>query len=250
MKSYQIIAFLLALSFGFGMVACNSSNKEHTTTPEVTLPQDPNSAATTLHYPVGVTEETLKADISKFLNIAEGTAVEISGTYDLAASGKYMLTCVSGNQTTQINVWIYAKSVDVMVDGLPYDGETVHLNYKKAAESNNFANCITAKDSLGNDLQVTRDKRSMSFGGKEGLYVAYYKATDPAGQTFSIRVLYDVTYEHYISVANGPALVFEESASFSADFDGATDVWLEDSDGKIDPALYEIQEDAVVLKKA
>ena len=250
MKSYQIIAFLLVLACCLGMVACNSANKGENTTPEVTLPPNSDPTTTTLHYPIGVTEETLKADVTKLLNVAEGTAVEISGTYDLATSGKYTLTCASGSKTAQVSVWVYAKSVNVIVDGLPLSGERAHLNYKKAVESNNFTNCITAKDSLGNDLQVTRDKRSMNFSGKEGLYVAYYKATDPAGQTFSIRVLYDVTYEHYISVANGPALVFEESASFSADFDGATDVWLEDANGKIDPALYDIQEEAIVLKKA
>jgi uncharacterized repeat protein (TIGR02543 family) len=254
MKAYQMIAWLLALSCCLGvMVACNPSQKEENTTPTVTEPEESVPAAITLHYVVasGIAAATLKADIAKALNIAEGTAIEISGSYDLATSGKYTVTCTWGNQTAQVSVWIYANSVNVTVDGLPYSiGDEAHLNYKKAADSNNFTSCISITDSLGNALKVTKDKKSMRFENREGLYVVYYKATDAAGQEFTVRVLYDVTYEHYISVANGPALIFEESASFSADFDGATDVWLEDSNGKIDPALYEIQENAVVLKKA
>ena len=254
MKAYQMIAWLLVLSCCLGvMVACNPSQKEENTTPVVTNPEESVPAAITLHYVVasGIAEATLKADIAKALNIAEGTAIEISGSYDFATSGKYTVTCTWGNQTAQVSVWIYANSVNVTVDGLPYSvGDEAHLNYKKAVDSNNFTSCISITDSLGNTLEVTKDQKSMSFENREGLYVVYYKATDAAGQEFTVRVLYDVTYEHYISVANGPALIFEESASFSADFDGATDVWLEDSNGKIDPALYEIQENAVVLKKA
>ena len=249
MKAYKIIALLLALSFCLGMVACNPSQKEeNTTVPDASVP-----AVSTLHYAAeaGVSEATLKADIAKVLNVAAGTAIEISGTYDLATPGKYTLTCKWGSDKAQVAVWVYANSVNVTVDGMPYNGEEVHLNYKKAVASNHFTTCITVTDSLGNELKVTKDKRSMNFENREGLYVVYYKATDAAGQAFTVRVLYDVTYESYISVANGPALTFEESASFSADFDGATDVWLEDTDGnKIDSAFYEIQENAVVLKKA
>ena len=90
MKAYKIIALLLALSFCLGMVACNPSQKEeNTTAPEASV-----TTASTLHYAAeaGVTEATLKADIVKALNIAEGTAIEISGSYDLATSGKYTLT--------------------------------------------------------------------------------------------------------------------------------------------------------------
>ncbi len=249
MIAYKIIALLLALSFCLGMVACNPSQKEENTTPEVTTPE---VSVSTLHYAkeAGVTEPVLRADIAKLLGVAEGTAIELNGSYDLAASGKYTITCKWGTQEAQVAVWVYENSVNVTVDGQAFGGEEVHLNYKKAVASNNFMDCITVSDSLGNELKISKDKKSMDFENREGLYVVYYKATDAAGQVFSVRVLYDVTYEHYISVANGAALTFEESASFSADFDGATDVWLEDANGKIDPALYEIQENAVVLKKA
>lgn len=255
MKAYKMIALLLALSFCLGMVACKSSDEEQSTTPaETTATPKPSSPTTlpTLHYAAeaGVTVEKLKADIAELLQISDSASIELSGAYDLATSGKYTLTCKGGNKEGQVSVWVYANSVNVTIDGVAFNGDTVHFNYKKAAASNNFTNCVAITDSLGNALAFSKDSKCMRFEDREGLYVMYYNATDAAGQTFSVRVLYDVTYEHYISVANGPALTFEESASFSADFDGATDVWLEDANGKIDPTLYEIGEKAIVLKKA
>ena len=259
MKAYRIIALLLALSFCLGMAACKPSQKEEepttppqetTTAPMVSDPTPPTVA--TLHYAesAGVTEATLKADIAKALQIPEGTAIDVSGTYDLSTSGKYTLTCKWESGEGEVSVWVYANSVNVTVDGRVYDGDTISLNYQKAAASQNFTTCITLTDSLGNALTFVKGDRSMDFEDKDGLYVVYYKATDAAGQTFTVRVLYDVTYEHSITVANGAALTFEESATFAADFDGATDVWLENANGKIDPALYEIQEGTIVLKNA
>ena len=248
MKAYQIIALLLALSCCLGMmVACNPSQKEEgTTEPNLSVVEVP-----ILHCAEGTPEDLFQKKAARLLGAADGTAVKVSGTYDLNTCGKYTVTCTWDGKTAQVSVWVYANSASVTINGMPFSGEDeVHLNYQKAAASNNFMSGVSITDSLGNALKVTKDKKSMNFEEREGLYVVYYKATDAAGQEFSVRVLYDVTYAHYISVANGPALTFEESASFFADFDGATNVWLENSNGKIDPALYEIQEDAIVLKKA
>ena len=204
-----------------------------------------------LHYAAeaGITEDAVKADIAEFFGLSEETEIVVSGKFDLSKPGKYPITCKWDNKEENTEIWVYANSVNVTVDGKKFEGDTVHLNFKKAVESDNFTKCITITDSLGNVLSFAKDSRCTPFENREGSYVMYYPVTDAAGQKFTIRVVYDVTYECRISVQNGIALTFENSAVFSADFDGATNVWLEDENGKIDPALYEIKEDAIVLSK-
>ncbi len=243
MKAYKISAILLlALVLCIAMIACTPSDESKQPIID-TLP--------VLHYAVGanLTEEVLKADIAKILNISEKTAFGVAGTVDFSTSGKYTLTCEGKSFKQEVAVWVYDNFVNATVDGKEFTGEAVHLNYNKAAASNNFTTCISFTDSLGNALPFTKDSKCMSFEDRAGSYLMYYNVTDAAGQTFSVRVIYDVTYEHYISAANGVALSFEDSATFAADFDGATDVWLEDANGKIDAAYYEIKEDSILLKK-
>ena len=247
MKAYKIIAVIcLVLTVCLAVAACG--NKDENTAPNVNT--DTNIPV--LHYAAeaGVTEDALKADIVKLLQLANGTAINISGDYNLTKSGKYTVTCKwNENETKQVAIWVYANFVSFTVDGKSPEGDTVHLNYNKAVASENFTKCITITDSLGNVLSFKKGDKCMPFENRDGNYLMNYVVTDAAGQTFTVRVVYEVTYNSYISVANGPALTFEESAKFSADFDGATDVWLEDANGKIDPALYEIQEAAILLKK-
>ena len=197
----------------------------------------------------GVTEEALKADIASLLELPEGTEFEIQGEFDLTVPGKYSITCVSDNKEQQVEIWVYDNYVNAFVNGNPVTGDTVSLNYKEAAASKNFTNIITITDSIGNALPFVKDGRCMSFENTAGSYLMYYNVTDAAGQTFSVRIVYEVAYLYNMVVANGAALTFAENATFAADFDGATDVWLEDADGKIDSALYEIEKDAVVLKQ-
>ena len=241
----------------------NSSNQVNGGTPENTPPQTttpqqkptpeqpPEVSVPVLHYVTGadITEEQLHADIAKALDLPVGIVFDVSGELDLTKSGKYNITCKWGIKEAEVEVWVYANYVNVTVDGKAVEGDQVQLNYQKAAISNNFTKCITIADCFGNALSFTVGERSMRFENCEGSYLMYYHATDAAGQSFSIRMIYNVTYAYNMSVANGAALTFEESASFAANFDGATDIWLEDANGKIDSALYEIQENAVVLKK-
>lgn len=229
------------------------TNKPETTTPQqpITPEQPPEVTVPTLHYVAGadVTEEKLHTDIAKALELPVGIVFDVNGELDFTKSGKYNITCKWGIKEAEVAVWVYANYVNVTVDGKPVEGDQVSLNYQKAVASNNFTKCITISDCFGNALAFTVDNRSMRFENREGSYLMYYRVTDAAGQSFSVRMVYNVTYAYNMFVANGVALTFEESASLYADFDGATDIWLEDANGKIDPALYEIQENAVVLKK-
>ena len=229
------------------------TNKPETTTPQqpITPEQPPEATVPTLRYVAGadVTEEKLHTDIAKALELPVGIVFDVNGELDFTKSGKYNITCKWGIKEAEVAVWVYANYVNVTVDGKPVEGDQVSLNYQKAVASNNFTKCITISDCFGNALAFTVDNRSMRFENREGSYLMYYRVTDAAGQSFSVRMVYNVTYAYNMSVANGVALTFEESASLYADFDGATDIWLEDANGKIDPALYEIQENAVVLKK-
>ena len=242
MKAYKILAaIVVAMLLCLGMMACN----------EVPGPQPTPDKNPVLNYSANapVTADTIKADVAKLLNLPEGAVFEVTGRVDFTNPDKYTVTCRWEAGEQNVDVCVFANTISVTVDGKPYDGEAIHLNYNKAAASENFTNCITITDSLGNALSISKDKKSMSFADREGSYLVYYNVTDAAGQSFSVRVIYDVTYINYISVANGAALTFEEGATFAADFDGATDVWLEDANGKIDASLYEIQEDTILLKK-
>jgi len=204
-----------------------------------------------LCYKVGaeITEEMIESDIAELLGLSAETTFDVIGEFDIATSGKYTLTCVLGKMAQKIDVWVFDNYVDVAVNGKPLEDGTVVLSYKEAVASKNFTKYITITDSLGNLLPFTKDDRCMSFEDREGSYLMYYNVTDAAGHTFSVRIIYDVVYGYDMSVANGVALTYEDSASFAANFDGATDVWLEDANGKIDPALYQIGEDVLVLKQ-
>ena len=253
MKACKIFATIcLMLVLCLTVISCGKDKGENTN-PNVNTNTDTNVNIPVLHYAAaaGVTEDALKGDIVELLKLEEGTAVNVSGDYSLTESGKYTVTCKwNETEAKQVAIWVYANSVSFTVDGRAPEGDTVHLNYNKAVLSQNFTKYITITDSLGNVLSFTKGDKCMSFEDRAGNYLVNYVATDAAGQTFHIRVVYNVTYNSYISVANGAALTFEEGATFAADFDGATDVWLEDENGKIDPALYEIRETSIFLKKA
>ncbi|MBR5120661.1 MAG: InlB B-repeat-containing protein [Clostridia bacterium] len=197
----------------------------------------------------GITEEVMTADVVSLLNIAEGTEYEIIGEVDFATPGKYEITCIMGKVAQALNVWVYGDYVRFAINGETVETDIVPLNYRAAAASRNFTNFISIVDSVGNPLVFTKDERSMRFENCAGSYVMYYHVTDAAGQSFSIRIVYDVTYDYNISVANGVAFTFDENAKFFADFDGATNIWLEDANGKVDPSLYQIEEEAIVLSK-
>lgn len=244
-------AALLLVAIVVGVVLLVGGNNNGAVVPQ--NPQEGGTSNLVLHYAAekGVTEATMKADIAKKLSIPEGTDVAIEGTYDLATAGKYTLTCKWNATEAQVDVWVYSNSVNVTVDGKAYNGEVIYFNYQKASASQNFTTCITFTDSIGNQLAVSKESgRSMSFAGKEGTYVVYYNPTDAAGHKFSVRVEYVVTFEHSISVLDALALTYEDVAEIPVDFDGATGVWLEDNKGKVDPAHYEIKENALVLKKS
>lgn len=199
----------------------------------------------------GATEEVMIADIIDLLSLDDETEFEIVGEVDFATPGKYQITCIMGRVAQELEVWIYDNYVNFAINGQTLESNTVSvvLNYRAAATSNHFTNFISIVDSIGNPLQFTKDSRSMRFENSAGSYVVYYNVTDGIGQSFSMRVLYNVVYDYNISVANGAAFTFDENARFSANFDGAPKIWLEDANGKIDPALYQIEEEAIVLNK-
>ena len=253
MKTYKIIAILLlAVTLCLGMIACGPSDKKNESTPTENTPGSSEPTVPTLHYAesAAVSEETMKGDLVKLLNLPEGTAVDVEGTFDLGTAGKYDLTCKWGEKEEKVAVWVYSNFVTVSVDGKRVQGDKVNLQYQKAVASENFTKCITITDSLGNALAISKDERCMSFEDRAGSYLMYYNVTDAAGQTFTVRMVYIVTYDHQISVSNAPAFTFEEVVEIPADFDGVSDVWLEDDNGKIDTDHYQIKENAILLNKS
>ena len=244
-------AILLLVAIVVGAVVLLGGNDNGSVAPE--NPQENGTSNLVLHYGVekGITAESMKVDLAKALSIPEGTAFTVEGDYNLSTSGKYTVTCTWGNKTAQVAVWVYSNSVNVTVDGKAYTGETVYLNYQKAVASQDFTTCIAFTDSVGNQIAVSKEPvRSMSFTGDEGTYVVYYNPTDAAGHEFSVRVEYVVAFEHHISVWNAVAFTYEDVAEISVDFGGMTNVWLEDKNGKVDAAYYEIKENALLLKQA
>ena len=242
-------ALSLIVAVVVGVISINNgllpSQKEEGTT----VPSSPTHSLLQYDLEKGVTEEALRADISKQFAIAEGTDLTLEGDYNLSAAGKYTITCKWEKNEKQIDVFVYSNSYSATIDGKPYNGENVYLNYQKAVSSQNFVNCIQFTDSVGNVMQARKDEnRSMSFTGKEGMYLVHYNAADAVGHQFVIRVLYVVAFDHAISVSNAVALVYEDVAEIPMNLDGATEVWLEDKNGKVSTEYYEIKENLLVLK--
>ena len=229
-------------------------------------PQDTpiDNGPVVLHYAseARVTEATMKEHIAKELHLPDGTEFIVEGAFDLTKSGKYTLVCkwnvINEDEETEekekeVSVWVYDNDSTVEVNGEIYtvNTGTISMNYQKAVASENFTKCITITDSLGNQMTVIKESRSMSFEERAGKYLVFYTAVDGAGHQFNVRVLYDVTCEHQITVENGSAFTFEDVAKFSANFDGVTEIWLEDSKGnKIDAQHYYMDGDSLVLKKS
>ena len=244
MKSYKIIVIaclvmVLCLSF----LACNNDPGNTPT---------PSAKTYALHYAAGagVTEEAMKADLAALLEVAEGTELSVSGTVDLAAQGKYTVTCTWGESTQEVAVNVYANTATFTYNGEPLTDGTRVIGASVAASSENFTKGISVVDCFGNALTLKLDSRNMSYAGKPGSYVAYYHATDAAGQTFTVRVLYKVEYDNQILASDAFAFDFEASVTVPVDFDGATNVWLEDSKGnKIDVRYYQLTDSAVVINK-
>ena len=253
MKAYKIIAFLLlVLALCFGIMACNPSTPEEPTTPEETTPEETKPSPITLHYAAeaNVSEETMEADIAAKLELPEGTELNVTGVLNLAVSGKYQITCTWGENEQKVAVWVYANSASFSLNGKPLVDGNVTMKFLDAQASENFTKDVVAVDSLGNTLQLELDDRNMTFAGKPGSYLAYYHATDAVGQEFSIRVIYEVSFDYDIKATDVTALDYEESVTIPVDFGGAPNVWLEDSNGKkIDAKYYKITLDAIVLSK-
>lgn len=257
MKSYKIIALLLlTLVLCVGMLACDSK-KEEPTTPEVTTPEqttpDPNvPSPIILHYAAAanVSEETLKTDIVTELELPDGTELSVNGTANLTTPGKYEITCSWGDQEREVAVWVYDNFANFTLNGQSLVDGNVAMKFLDAQKSENFTKGVAVVDSLGNALQIELDDRNMAFDNKAGSYLAYYHATDAAGQTFTVRVIYVVEFDYNIKATDTVALSFDTSVSVPVDFDGATGIWLEDSNGqKVDVKYYQIMLDSIIISK-
>ncbi len=254
MKAYKIFTVLfLILVLCLGMIACDPSNKEEpTTTQGQTTPEPTTPEPIALYYAAeaDVDEATMKADIAAQLKLSEGTELNVSGTVDLTASGKYEITCTWGDKEQKVVVWVYDNSASFSLNGQPLKDGNVAMSFLDAQASENFTKGVTVVDSFGNALQFELDDRNMTFNNKPGSYLMYYHATDAAGQVFTVRVIYVVEFDHKIKATDATALDFETSVTIPVDFDGATGVWLEDSNGqKIDAKYYQISLDSIILSK-
>ena len=256
MKTCKVVTLIvLALVVCLTMVACNIFNTETTpeqTTPEQTTPQPDKLSPATLHYAAGaeVDEAAVKADLVSLWNLPEGTELTVSGTFDIATSGKYEITCTLDNEEQTVSIWVYANSATFYLNGTPLvDGNTT-MKFLDARASENFTKGVTAVDSLGNELKIELDSRNMSFDDKIGSYLMYYHATDAAGQTFTVRVIYEIVFDYNMVATDTNAYYNEDNVSISVDFDGATGVWLEDSNGnRIDQKYYQVSLASIVLSK-
>ena len=219
---------------------------------EQTTPEPTQPSPVTMQYAAveNVTEATLKADIATKLEVPEGTTLEISGVLNLSVPGKYQITCKWGENEQAVAVWVYGNSASFTLNGKPLTDGNVSMTFLDAQASEDFTKGVAVVDSLGNALQFELDDRNMAFANKPGSYLAYYHATDAVGQVFTVRVIYEVEFDYNIQATNVTALDGDASVTVPVDFDGATNVWLEDSNGKkIDAKYYQITLDAIVLSK-
>lgn len=200
-----------------------------------------------LHYAVDaeVSQEKLLADLVDLLKIPANVEPSVIGLADLNAGGKYPLVCAWGDgNVREVDVCVYDNQFNYSVNYKDYDGETVKIEYKEALASQNFTKGITATDSLGNPLTLTKDEKSMSFDNKDGTFLVYYNATDVVGHQFSFLVTYEVRYPFAFNIPNPNVEVraSDKTVTIPIDFDGAPldqiNLWLEDATGKKIAGLY------------
>ncbi|MBO7273964.1 MAG: InlB B-repeat-containing protein [Clostridia bacterium] len=247
---FALLAVILVLTISLGVIIMLLLDTDVVKTYLAEIKQ---STTLSLNYIVdsSVSQETLKADILKLLKLSADEEVTVVGEVDLNTPGKYLLVYIWRGNAREVEICVYDSSFEFVIDGGVVDGNTVYMDHETAVASQNFTKCIAFIDSIGNEMKVTKEaNRAMDFNGKEGTYVVYYNPTDGAGQQFSLRVEYVVTSNHHISVSDAVALTYQDAAEIPVDFDGVTDAWLEDKNGKISNEYYEIKENALVLKKA
>jgi hypothetical protein len=200
-----------------------------------------------LHYAVDaeVSQEKLLADLVDLLKIPANVEPSVIGLADLNAGGKYPLVCAWGDgNVREVDVCVYDNQFNYSVNYKDYDGETVKIEYKEALASQNFTKGITATDSLGNPLTLTKDEKSMSFDNKDGTFLVYYNATDVVGHQFSFLVTYEVRYPFAFNIpkTNIEVPASQKNVRIDVDFDGAPldqiNLWVEDSSGKKIAGLY------------
>lgn len=238
MKKIQIVVMLfVAVLLCLGIVACKGGN------------QDDPSVTPSLHYvagrlDAGGLEEALRIQ----LGISENTSLHIDGSVNLNVPGKYELVCSWKKNTQAVNVYIYG-AIRITSGGQEIMNNTVHMTYSQAIASDGFMNNISITDSFGNELAFTIDEtKSTPYDSKRGnYYVMYYTATDAAGQILTTRIFYNVTNDVDASITSGYVVNTAPEVSFSAILDGVETPWLEDANGKIDPAHYKIEKDKITF---
>ncbi len=238
MKKIQIVTMLfISVLLCLGIVACKGGDED--------LP----SATPSLHYAAGRLDANgLEQALCTLLGISADTDLYIDGSADLNVPGKYELICSWKKNTQAVNVYIYG-AIRITSGGEEIVNETVKMTYSQAIASGGFMNNISITDSFGTELTFTVDEtKSIPYDNKRGnYYTMYYTATDAAGQVFTTRIFYTVTNDVEISVSNGYAVNTAPETSLSAMLDGVRNPWLEDANGKIDPAHYKIEKDKITF---
>ena len=245
MKKIRIAAMLLmAVLLCSGIVACKGEEDPA----EPSEPLEP-VAPLSLHYAAGRFDvATLEQTLRTQLGVSADMSLQIDGSADLNVPGKYELVCTWQENTRKVDVYIYGE-IRITSGGEEIKNDTVNMTYSQAIASGGFMNNVSITDSFGNELEVTVDEtKSVPYDNKRGnYYVMYYTATDAAGQVFTKRVFYTVKNDIEIFVSNNYAVNTAPETSLSATLDGIENPWLEDANGKIDPAHYKIEKDKITF---
>ncbi len=238
MKRIQIAAMLfVAVLLCVGIVACKGGDENVSPSPLA------------LHYAAGnLDADGLEQALRAQLGVSADTSLQIDGSADLNTPGKYELICSWEKNTHTVNVYVYG-AISITSCGEKIVNETVKMTYSQAVASNGFMSNISITDSFGNALAFTFDEtKSTPYDNKRGnYYTMYYTATDTAGQVFTARIFYTVTNDVEISVSDGYVVNTAPNTSFLATLDGVENPWLEDANGKIDPAHYKIEKDKITF---
>lgn len=164
---------------------------------------------------------------------------------DYSKAGAYNISYVYGNREMKTVLYVYGMP-ELRLNGTAV-GSSVDCSFSSANGSFDFVKGITAVDSFGETLEVTKTDGSDKFGGKAGEYRVTYKATDAVGNSLEQTVAYNVSGDKTPVIENYTYEVGTRYCDVPLDLKGETRGRLYLGGELVNPSFYEFTSSSLRL---